>query len=62
MVNIKLKKNNLLKKKKAQIIITRSLGDHLMKTFIIAKPYTHHEYLTDKDQFLIIACDGVFFF
>eukprot|EP01114_Cavostelium_apophysatum_P002919 TRINITY_DN12623_c0_g1_i1.p1 TRINITY_DN12623_c0_g1~~TRINITY_DN12623_c0_g1_i1.p1 ORF type:complete len:329 (-),score=73.43 TRINITY_DN12623_c0_g1_i1:59-1045(-) len=42
-----------------QIIITRSLGDHLMKEFIIGDPYTHYEKLTDKDTWLIVACDGL---
>jgi len=42
-----------------QIIITRSLGDHLMKEFIIGTPYTHYEKLSDKDTWLIVACDGL---
>jgi len=42
-----------------QIIITRSLGDHLMKEFIIGDPFTHYEKLTDKDTWLIVACDGL---
>jgi len=42
-----------------QIIITRSLGDHLMKEFIIGDPYMSHEKLTEKDNFLIVACDGL---
>jgi len=42
-----------------QIIITRSLGDHLMKEFIIGDPYMKFEKLTDKDTWLIVACDGL---
>lgn len=42
-----------------QIMITRSLGDHLMKDYIIGEPYVQHESLTDKDTWLIVACDGV---
>mmetsp|Transcript_8276 Transcript_8276/g.11395 ORF Transcript_8276/g.11395 Transcript_8276/m.11395 type:complete len:301 (+) Transcript_8276:144-1046(+) len=42
-----------------QIIITRSLGDHLMKEYIIGEPYTRHEVLSDKDTHLIVACDGL---
>eukprot|EP01118_Nematostelium_gracile_P019558 TRINITY_DN90_c0_g1_i4.p1 TRINITY_DN90_c0_g1~~TRINITY_DN90_c0_g1_i4.p1 ORF type:complete len:315 (+),score=75.85 TRINITY_DN90_c0_g1_i4:3-947(+) len=42
-----------------QIIITRSLGDHLMKDYIISEPYTTHEKLTEKDTHLIVACDGL---
>jgi len=42
-----------------QIIITRSLGDHLMKEFIIGDPHLQWEKLTDKDTWLIVACDGL---
>jgi protein phosphatase PTC1 len=42
-----------------QIIITRSLGDHLMKEFIIGDPHLSHEKLTSKDTWLIVACDGL---
>jgi hypothetical protein len=30
-----------------------------MKDLIIGNPYTAQTALTDKDQFLILACDGV---
>jgi len=42
-----------------QIVITRSLGDHLMKEFIIADPFMTHHILTENDSFLIVACDGL---
>jgi len=42
-----------------QIVITRSLGDHLMKDFIIGDPYVSHQKLTEKDNALIVACDGL---
>jgi len=42
-----------------QIMITRSLGDHLMKDFIIPTPYTSHHNLTEEDTHLIVACDGL---
>jgi len=42
-----------------QIVITRSLGDHLMKEFIIGDPYLNYQKLTDKDTHLIVACDGL---
>jgi len=42
-----------------QIAITRSLGDHLMKDFILSTPYTSHQKLTDEDTHLIVACDGL---
>lgn len=44
-----------------QIIITRSLGDHLMKEFIIGSPYLKSEKLSESDTWLIVACDGVIF-
>jgi len=40
-------------------MVTRSLGDHLMKEYIIGTPYVHHEQLTEKDSHLIVACDGL---
>jgi len=42
-----------------QIIITRSLGDHLMKEFIIGDPFTYSDSLSEKDTWLIVACDGL---
>lgn len=33
-----------------------------MKEFIIGSPFLKLEKLTDKDTWLIVACDGVFFF
>jgi len=42
-----------------QIMITRSLGDHLMKEFIISTPFTYHTKLTKEDTWLIVACDGL---
>jgi len=43
----------------SQIAITRSLGDHLMKEFIISDPFVSHEVLTEEHTHVIIACDGV---
>ncbi len=42
-----------------QIVITRSLGDHLMKDYIISKPHVYYSKLTEEDTFVILACDGV---
>jgi len=42
-----------------QIMITRSLGDHLMKEFIIGDPHLNYQELSDKDTHLIVACDGL---
>eukprot|EP00184_Porphyridium_aerugineum_P006497 CAMPEP_0184696424 /NCGR_PEP_ID=MMETSP0313-20130426/3725_1 /TAXON_ID=2792 /ORGANISM="Porphyridium aerugineum, Strain SAG 1380-2" /LENGTH=429 /DNA_ID=CAMNT_0027155051 /DNA_START=205 /DNA_END=1494 /DNA_ORIENTATION=- len=39
--------------------ISRALGDHAMKNVIIPDPYTSEYDLTDKDHFVIIACDGL---
>jgi protein phosphatase PTC1 len=41
------------------IVITRSLGDHLMKEFIINTPHLYSTTLTDEDTHLILACDGL---
>lgn len=41
------------------LAVTRSLGDTSMKDLIIGNPYTAQTILTDKDEFLILACDGV---
>jgi serine/threonine protein phosphatase PrpC len=42
-----------------QILITRSLGDHIMKEFIIGEPFLRFEKLTEADTYLIIASDGL---
>jgi len=42
-----------------QIVITRSLGDHMMKEFIIGDPFLSYQKLTEKDTHLIVACDGL---
>jgi len=43
------------------LAVTRSLGDHKMKKYVIGEPYhsTEPVKLNEKDNFLIIACDGV---
>ncbi len=40
-------------------MVTRSLGDHYMKTYVIGEPYLKSEEISDKDTYLIVACDGV---
>jgi len=42
-----------------QIVITRSLGDHIMKEFIICDPYTQFHQLTSADTHIVVACDGL---
>ncbi|CAD6586254.1 MAG: Protein phosphatase 2C 1 [Cyphobasidiales sp. Tagirdzhanova-0007] len=41
------------------LAVTRSLGDSSMKEFVVGSPYTTETTLGDDDQFLIIACDGL---
>eukprot|EP00924_Labyrinthula_sp_SR-Ha-C_P002500 maker-scaffold_16-snap-gene-6.32-mRNA-1 protein AED:0.14 eAED:0.14 QI:413/0.5/0.66/1/1/1/3/75/294 len=41
------------------ISVSRAIGDHNMKKFVISKPHTNITQLSDGDQFIIIACDGV---
>lgn len=39
--------------------ITRALGDHGMKQWIISTPYVTAVELLPSDDFLVLACDGV---
>lgn len=41
------------------IAITRALGDHCMKEWIIGEPHIYGQEITDDDEYLIIACDGL---
>eukprot|EP00002_Diphylleia_rotans_P006442 TRINITY_DN15813_c0_g1_i1.p1 TRINITY_DN15813_c0_g1~~TRINITY_DN15813_c0_g1_i1.p1 ORF type:complete len:265 (-),score=54.64 TRINITY_DN15813_c0_g1_i1:237-1031(-) len=41
------------------LAVTRSLGDHTMKEFVIAEPYTFEVLLQEQDDILILACDGL---
>lgn len=41
------------------LAVTRALGDSSMKEFVVGAPYTTETELSDEDEFLIIACDGV---
>lgn len=41
------------------LAVTRSLGDSAMKEYVVGQPYTSTMDLTDTDEFLIIACDGL---
>lgn len=42
-----------------QLAISRALGDKALHPYVIANPEIRHHQLTDNDDFLIIACDGV---
>jgi len=45
------------------LAMSRSLGDHIMKQVgVIANPVITHHALTDQDEFLILASDGVWEF
>ena len=41
------------------LAVTRSLGDSSMKEFVVGAPYTTETELTEDDEMLILACDGV---
>ncbi|KAI0027706.1 protein serine/threonine phosphatase 2C [Vararia minispora EC-137] len=41
------------------LAVTRSLGDPSMKEFVVGAPYTTETELTDEDECLILACDGI---
>jgi len=41
------------------LAVTRSLGDTAMKEFVVGSPYTSEMELCNEDEFLIIACDGL---
>lgn len=41
------------------LAVTRSLGDHAMKEHVLGHPYTTEIVLSNEDEFLILACDGV---
>ncbi len=45
------------------LAVTRSLGDHCMKEYVIAKPYTSEKNVViaseEDTSFIILACDGL---
>ncbi|WVN88535.1 uncharacterized protein L203_103746 [Cryptococcus depauperatus CBS 7841] len=41
------------------LAVTRSLGDSSMKEFVVGSPYTTETILDENDEFLIVACDGL---
>ncbi|GAA6026999.1 hypothetical protein JCM8202_002819, partial [Rhodotorula sphaerocarpa] len=41
------------------LAVTRSLGDSSMKEFVVGSPYTTETTLGPHDDFLIVACDGL---
>lgn len=41
------------------LAVTRSLGDSYMKNLVTGKPFTTSTEITADDEFMILACDGV---
>jgi len=41
------------------LAVTRSLGDSSMKEFVVGAPYTTETELYNEDEFVILACDGL---
>jgi len=41
------------------LAVARSFGDHGMKEFVISRPYLSETDLKDDDEFIVVACDGL---
>ena len=41
------------------LAISRALGDHMLKAVVSASPYTYDIEVVNEDDFIILACDGV---
>lgn len=41
------------------LAVTRSLGDSYVKSLVTGRPFTTATEITNEDEFLILACDGV---
>lgn len=41
------------------LAVTRALGDSAMKEYVVGAPYTTETELSEEDEFLILACDGL---
>lgn len=41
------------------LAVTRSLGDSYLKSLVTGKPFTTSTEITPEDEFLILACDGL---
>lgn len=41
------------------LAVTRSLGDIALKEWVVGAPFTSECVLEDEDEWLVIACDGV---
>ncbi|QRW21265.1 protein phosphatase 2C [Rhizoctonia solani] len=53
--------NNRVNGKRSPCVlaVTRSLGDSAMKEFVVGSPYTTETELSEDDEFVILACDGL---
>jgi len=49
----------VLNRVNGMLAVTRSLGDHTMKDFVIGEPDCKYVTLTPTDDVLILACDGL---
>ncbi|RPA79164.1 PP2C-domain-containing protein [Ascobolus immersus RN42] len=41
------------------LAVTRALGDSYMKELVTGHPYTTETVLTEEDEFILLACDGL---
>jgi len=48
-----------LKRVNGLLAVTRAFGDHLLKPPISVKPHFKSIEITSNDQFVVLACDGV---
>ena len=42
------------------IAVTRSLGDHHMKQWIVNEPYVKEHAVAPQDRYVLLSCDGLF--
>lgn len=38
--------------------VTRALGDHAMKEWVVCDPFYSEVVITEREKFIILACDG----
>ena len=41
------------------LAVARSFGDHSLKQFVVPTPFIRSIELEEEDDFMILACDGV---
>jgi protein phosphatase PTC1 len=42
-----------------QLEVTRSIGDQLMKAYVVSTPHTSVSALSDQSKYLVLGCDGI---